>query len=168
MNWMGVPRSWPRLILVMLVLVGFTASASAQTTNDRHAGYNYPEPQSEEVYRSPVPTINGVSRLSRTGFVTGLDQIQKKRPYPPPYHIFTKGKEAEKLIIIAVEENRYNTLFRLRALLASLTADARVSPIITKIGNVEHLNFYDLCKLAGFERITVTNGRDVAHRILIQ
>ena len=132
---------------------------------DRHAGYYYPEALSEEVYQAPLPVIAGVSRLSRVGFVTGLDQQQKQKPYPPTYHMFAKGQDAEKLIIIATEEGRYNTLYRLRGLLASMTADARTSPLFAKLGHVEQLNFFDLAKMAGFKQLTISNGRDISHLV---
>ncbi len=142
--------------------------AGAALAGDRHAGYNYPEPQTEELYKSPVPPIPGVSRRSRISFIVGLDQLQKKYPYPPGYHMYAKGAESEKLIIVAVEEGRYNTLYRLRALLASMTSDARTSPLFAKIGQVERLGFYDLARMAGFKWITITNGKDIAHRVVIE
>ncbi len=135
---------------------------------DRHLGYYYPEPKSEETYQAPLPVLQGVSRFSRVGFVTSLDQLQKQKPYPPTYHMFAKGGDAEKLIIVATEEGRYNTLFRLRGLLASMTADARTSPLFSKLGHVEQLNFFDLLKMVGFKKLTVTNGHDVAHKVIIE
>lgn len=146
----------------------FLFMAILANAEDRYVGYYYPQVQSEETYQAPLPVFAGVSRLSRVGFVTGLDQEQKQRPYPPTYHMFTKGGDAHKLIIIAAEEGRYNTLFRLRGLLASMTADARTSPLFTKIGSVEQLNFFDLLKVAGFKELVVTNGKDIAHRVIIE
>ena len=146
-------------VSVMIV----TASA-----NDRHAGYYYPEPATEETYKAPLPQLPGVSRLSRVGFVTQLDQLQKQKPYPPPYHMFAKGADAKKLIIVATESGRYDTLYRLRGLLASMTADARTSPLFTKLGHVEQLNFFDLLRMAGFKQLTISNGEDIAHRVYFE
>jgi len=138
------------------------ANASAK---DRHAGYYYPAHQTEENYQAPLPKLNGVSRLSRVGFVTQLDQLQKQKPYPPTYHMFAKGGDAQKLIIVATEAGRYDTLYRLRGLLASMTADARTSPLFQKLGHVEQLNFFDLLKMAGFKQLTISNGNDISHRV---
>jgi len=151
--------------LGLAALLSLSISVSA---NDRHSGYYYSEPQSEETYQAPLPTFQGVNRLSRVGFVTQLDQQQKQKPYPPLYHMFAKGGDAEKLIIVATEEGRYNTLYRIRGLLASMTADARTSPLFSKIGNVEQLNFFDLLKMAGFKQLVVSNGKDVSHRVTLQ
>ena len=82
--------------------------------------------------------------------------------------MFAKGGDAQKLIIVATEEGRYNTLFRLRGLLASMTADARTSPLFTKIGHVEQLNFFDLLKVVGFKELVISNGKNIAHRVTLQ
>lgn len=143
----------------------FTSSASA---SDRHVGYYYPEPATSETYTAPLPQIPEATRFSRVGLITQLDQIQKQRPYAPTYHMYVKGGDAEKLIIVATESGRYDTLFRMRGLLASMTADARTSPLFQKLGNVAQLNFFDLLKMAGFKRLTVTNGDDFAHQIFFE
>ena len=153
------------ILFGIFVVAGLPGAAGAQ---DRHAGYYYPQPQSEETYQALLPVFSGVSRLSRVGFVTGLDQQQKQKPYPPVYHMFAKGADAQKLIIVGTEEGRYNTLYRLRGLLASMTADARTSPVFAKIGHVEQLNFFDLIKIVGFKELTITNGSDVSHRVIIK
>ncbi|MEO0328622.1 MAG: hypothetical protein AAF217_08500 [Pseudomonadota bacterium] len=158
----GVKNIVSCLLLVFSLLIATFASAS-----DRHSGYYYPEPQTRETYQAPFAPLDGVSRLSRVGFVTQLDQQQKKRPYPPTYHMFAKGAEAEKLIIVATGSQRYNTLFRLRGLLASMTADARTSPLFKKLGSVEQLNFFDLLRMAGFRQLTISNGSDIAHRVVL-
>lgn len=155
------------------ILLGLTAgimliSSMLANAEDRYVGYYYPQIESEETYQAPLPVFEGVTRLSRVGFVTGLDQQQKQRPYPPIYHMFAKGGDAQNLIIVATEEGRYNTLFRLRGLLASMTADARTSPLFAKIGHVEQLNFFDLLKVVGFNELIITNGKDFAHRVIIQ
>lgn len=156
-----------RLRIYLIALAFFIAPGLA-SAEDRYVGYYYPQVVSEETYQAPLPVFSGVTRLSRVGFVTGLDQQQKQRPYPPIYHMFAKGGEAQKLIIVATEEGRYNTLFRLRGLLASMTADARTSPLFAKIGHVERLNFFDLLKVVGFKELIITNGKNVAHRVTLQ
>lgn len=82
--------------------------------------------------------------------------------------MFAKGGDAEKLIIVATTEGRYNTIFRLRGLLASMTADARLSPLFAKLGQVEQLNFFDLLRMAGFKQLTISNGDDVSHRVYFE
>ena len=72
------------------------------------------------------------------------------------------------LIIVAVRGNSYDTLFRMRGLLATLTAVARATPLFREAAVQEFLTFFDLCKMLGFERITVSDGRSFAHRIVLE
>ncbi len=157
------------LIFALLLSISFTLSGftSVSIGKDNHAGYYYPEVQTTETYISALSKMASVSKRSRVGFTVGLNAKQLKRAYAPGYHMFAKGGQAEKLIIIATEEGRYNTLFRLRALLASLTANARKSPLFTESDTPEKLNFLDLCKLAGFTQVTISNGKDVTHQIFV-
>ena len=89
-------------------------------------------------------------------------------PYPPPFAIFAKGDEAEKLIIVGLYFNSYNTLYRMRALLAILTASSRMTPFFNEVGVEDYFTFFDLAKLLGYTQITVSDGRDFAHRIDIK
>ncbi len=154
-------------VMFAAVLLAMVFGGQPAYAQDRHSGYYYPEPQTVERYTGKIQRLPAVNRLSRIGFVTRMDQLQKKQPYAPTYHMFAKGNEAEKLIIVATERGRYDTIYRLRGLLASMTSGARLSPLFQKVGNVQYLNFLDLLKMAGFERLTITNGDEIAHQIEI-
>ena len=145
----------------MLVMV-LPQPASA---DDSHAGYYYPAPQSSETYISSLNTLPNVSKRSRIGFIIGLTKQQLERGYAPTYHIFAKGYHAQKLIVVATGGDRYNTLFRLRALLAAMTSQARTSPLFAQSRQPENLNFFDLARMAGFTQITISDGDKLAHRI---
>lgn len=157
------------LIFALLLSISITVSGfmSEGFARDSHAGYYYPEAQTTETYISALTKLESVSKRSRVGFIVGLNAKQLNRAYAPGYHMFAKGGQAEKLIIIATEEGRYDTLFRMRALLASLTANARKTPLFTQSDAPEELNFLDLCKLAGFTKVTISNGKDVTHQIFV-
>lgn len=152
--------------LALAALVALFPSVSQ--SSDRHAEYYYPTPQSEETYKARARTLDESGRRSRIAFVTGLTNRMLENPYPPEFAIFAKGTEAQKLIIVAVKGDTYNTLFRMRALLATLTAVARVTPLFKEGAVQDFFTFFDLCKMLGFERITVSDGRDFAHRINIE
>jgi hypothetical protein len=149
-----------------VVFIALVPSASA--AGDRHAGYYYPEPQSREVYKARARTLPEASRRSRIAFVTGLGNRMLKNPYPPQFAIFAKGAEAEKLIIVSLNDNAYNTLYRMRGLLAILTAVARATPLFKEYEVQVYFTFFDLAKMLGFKIITVSDGRDFAHRIVIE
>ena len=90
-----------------------------------HAGYYYPTGATEEVFESKVAALAGVNRKSRVGLVAGLTKRQLDRQYDPGYIIIAKGGDAEKMIIVATQDGRFDTLFRLRALVAALDSEAR-------------------------------------------
>lgn len=160
-----------RLILsVLLVSIGFFAAPSAfgQTTIDRHAGYYYPPPKAIETYRSKARKLAGVNRRRRIAFVVAMANNIQARPYPPYISVFVKGTRAQKLIITAAQDGRLDTIYRVRGLLARMTSVARATPIFREFQVADLLNFLDLLKMLGFEQITVSNGRDFAHQILIK
>jgi hypothetical protein len=101
-----------------LVLGAVVPAVSAE---DRHAGYYYPPPMSEEVYKARARTLPEANRSMRIRFVTGVTQQLQTRPFPPTAAMFAKGAEAEKLIIVALEDGRIDTIYRARALFANLT-----------------------------------------------
>ncbi len=152
--------------IVIVVCLTFYSSPSA--AGDRHAEYYYPTPETEETYKARAQTLEESSRRSRIAFVTGLTNRMLKNAYAPEFAIFAKGEQAEKLIIISVKADTYNTIYRMRALLATLTAVARVTPLFKEGAVQDFFTFFDLCKMLGFQRITVSDGRDFAHRIIIE
>ena len=148
------------------ILIALAPGAGA--AGDRHAGYYYPKPQTREVYKARARTLPEANRRSRIAFVTGLTNRMLKNPYPPQFAIFAKGTEAEKLIIVSLNVNTYNTLYRMRGLLAMLTTVTRSTPLFNENSVQTYFTFFDLAKMLGFKIITVSDGLDFAHRIVIE
>ena len=151
-----------------LAVSGWAATAAQAQSDDRHVGYYYPEPTSTEVYEARAYTVPEASRKVRVAFVTGITNEQNKAPYPPQAAIFAKGAEAEKLIIVALEDGRIDTVFRARAIFAQMTAVARLLPVFSQLGVEDYYTFFDLAMMMGFEQITISNGREFAHQVIIQ
>ena len=154
--------------LAAAVVLAALVAPSARAADDRHAGYYYPEPASTETYKARARTLAGASRAQRIAFVTGVTLKQRERPHPPVIAMFAKGEQAEKLIIVGLVDGRLDTIYRARAVLAMLTATARTTPIFQEYQVEEIFTFLDLCKMLGFERVTISDGRVFAHRILIE
>lgn len=151
-------------VLLLVSSLGLPVKADG----DRHAGYYYPEPSSHETYEARAETSPQATDLSRIGFVTALANGQGSRPYAPPVAVFAKGAEAEKLIMVALEDGRLDTIYRMRAVLARMTASARLLPALRDVGASERYTFLDLLKILGFSQLTVSDGRNFAHQILIE
>ena len=155
-------------------LVGVVLSAPVLSDHkedhdyDRHAGYYYPPPQTRETYKAQAITLPDSDRKRRLGFVTAMTASMVAGNYPPPFAIFAKGDDAEKLIIVSVRAGAYDTIYRGRALLAMLTAIARTTPIFSEFGVEDVFTFFDLAKLLGFQKITISDGDKYAHQIFIE
>ncbi len=158
-----------RSVLGALIILWCAAgAANAAGAADRHAGYYYPIPQTREVYQARVDVLPEASRSLRIGFVTGVTNQLLNKPHAPTAAIFAKGTEAQKLIIVALEDGRIDTIYRARAIFANLTAEARLTPIIQDIGGEENLTFFDLVKMLGFIQITISDGRTFAHQVILE
>ncbi|NKC13152.1 MAG: molybdopterin-guanine dinucleotide biosynthesis protein A [Gammaproteobacteria bacterium] len=151
----------------LLLGVTFLPSTEAAAA-DRHANYYYPPPTTSETYVARAQTFADSNRKRRIFFVTELTNQMMGSPYPPPFALFAKGEEAEKLIITSLYDNGYNTLYRMRGLLAILTSRSRATPIFQEFEVQDIFTFLDLLKLLGFAQLTVTDGDSFAHQIRIE
>ena len=153
-------------LCVVLAFVCYTVPASA---NDRHAGYYYPKPVTTEAYRSRTRTLPDASRQARVAFVTSItNSMVKNSSYPPQFAMYSKGSRQQKLIIVGLRDDAYNTIFRARALLAQLTAVARTTRLVREQMKPSHLTFLDFLNLMGFEQLTVSDGKEFSHQITIR
>jgi hypothetical protein len=134
---------------------------------DHHEGYYYPEPGSFEHYPAQVYTLPESDRVRRQAFVIGLTKQLVGGQYAPSYAIFAKGSVSDKLIIVALGDGQLNTVYRARALLATFTSVARSTTFFQQNTQPDESTFLDLLKLLGFKRVTVSDGRDFAHQIMI-
>jgi hypothetical protein len=155
-----------RLWLAVAGLVAALAGPAA--AQEGHAGYYYPDPQTREEYVSRARMMIDADRSRRLQFTQALTLGQLERPYPPPFAIFAKGDEAEKLIIVSMTAGYADTLYRMRGFLALLTHVSRESPLFTTFKVEEIFTFLDLLKLLGFQQLTVTDGDRFAHQILLK
>ncbi len=135
---------------------------------DRHAGYYYPPPATIEVYEARIDALRDVDRRLRVGFVVALVNGMLKRPFAPEFSVFVGGNEAEKLIIVGNMEGRLDTIYRARALLATLTSMARSTPIFREMNVEDRFTFLDLIRMLGFTQITVSDGDAFSHQILLR
>ncbi len=135
---------------------------------DRHAGYYYPIPATGETYGARAEVLEGANRARRILFVTELTNQMMESPYPPQVAMFAKGDHGQKMIITSLYSDGYNTLYRMRGLLAMMSARARSTPIFKEYRVQDVFTFLDLLKMLGFERLTVTDGERFAHRIEIK
>lgn len=142
--------------------------AANEPGRDRHIGYYYGTLTSKETYVARATPSPDANRAHRVAFVTGLEVEVAKRGHPIPYAIFAKGAEAQKLIIVALMDGPMDTLFRARGVLANLTAQARLTPLLRENNVSDWFTFFDLARVLGFEQITVSDGKSWTHQITLE
>ena len=159
-----------RMALAAGVVAGLCAALAfgPACAEDRHEYYYYPEITSREAYEARARPQPGLGREARLAFVVGQTVVQQARPYPPRYALFAKGDEAEKLIIVGLHGDSFRTLYRARAVLAQLTAAARGTELFRNLEVEDYFTFFDLCRLLGFQQITVSDGENYAHQIALE
>ncbi len=162
-----------RGVAVLAVVVGMGLWAggiepAAAQSNDRLEGYYYPKITSHETYVSRARTLQDSTRARRLGFVSGLTQQLTDMPYAPSYAIFAKGDQSNRLIIVGFGDGQLDTIYRARALFATLTSLSRLTPLFQELQVEELFTFFDLAKLLGFTTITVSDGRKFTHQITIK
>jgi hypothetical protein len=143
------------------------AAPGAAQEKDRHAGYYYPPATVSETYEAEASPLAGANRVRRIGFITIIVTKQLSASYPPPYMMFVKGAQGEKLIIIGMGEYLGN-VYRARALLAQLTAQARTTEVFKEVDTEHRLTFLDLLRMLGFEQVTVSDGKTYTLQIAIK
>ena len=134
---------------------------------DHHEGYYYPKPTSIEHYPARVYTLPESDRVRRQAFVIGLTKQLVGGQYAPSYAVFAKGNGSDKLIIVALADGQLNTIYRARALLATFTSVARSTSFFQQNTQPDESTFLDLLKLLGFKQVTISDGRDFTHQMII-
>ena len=148
-------------------VVAVIAATAAAQDKDRHAGYYYPPPTVTETYEAEASTLRDSNRLRRIGFVTIIVAKSLSASYPPPYIMFVKGADAEKLIIIGMGDYLAG-VYQARALLAQLTTQARTTDVFKEVDPEFKLTFLDLLKMLGFDQVTVSDGKHYSLQIQIK
>lgn len=137
------------------------------TSADAHNNYYYPTPLTIEHYASRVLPLEDSDKIRRLGFVIGMSRQLISDAYAPDYALFAKGDQAQKLIITGLRDGSLDTIYRARALFASLTLVARSTPFFQENTQPEEATFFDLLKLLGFTQVTISDGKKFSHQVII-
>ena len=141
------------------------APMPAKKAQDSHAGYYYPTPGTVEEYTARSRPLAANDRKARLDFVNQFNLSLLAKPYPPQFVLFAKGDNAEKAILVALNGDFANTVYRMRALLALLTTLSRQNDLIKEYKVDDLFTFFDQLRLLGFEQLTVSDGKDFAHQV---
>ena len=151
------------MILRALVL-SMIFGVSAVSANERHIGYYYPEITSSEVF-DRVIRRPGSNKSVRVDFLTTLTQSQLAAPETPRFIFSAKGEGARDLILVALDDEVFRSLYRARAVLAQLTSSIRSSPLIVQQDLQTVATFFDLLQMLEFDSLVITDGTSWSHRV---
>jgi len=154
-------------IMIALFFICSANMAMAQSI-DTYEKYYYPKITSQEVFSRVLLIPPKSDKDVRIGFATSITQAQLAAPESPRFVIFAKGKEAKKLIIIALDDNIFKTLYRARALLAQLTSNLRGNKFLSKQNLTDEGTFYDLLQLMQFESLVISDGETWSHEVVFE
>lgn len=142
--------------------------ATAAAAQDRHAGYYYPEITSEETFDRVVRESGGAGRAVRVDFVNVLTTAQLEAAESPRFVFYVKGEDSSTLILTALDDEVFSTLYRARAILAQLTVSVRKGTFFQQEQLQDVVTFFDLLQLLEFDELLVTDGESWTHRVAFQ
>ena len=154
-----------RAALTPLVAVILMLSAAAAGANDDEEGYYYPPVGSSEVFDRTLANLPPAGPGVRVGFVTGVARRQAEQAHAPRFALVVKGNDKAELIITALDDAVFRTLYRARAVMAQFSASARTTEFFVVNELSEIATFYDMLKMLGFRTLTLTDGDTWSHRV---
>lgn len=152
----------------ILIATALCATLNLSAAAEERDNYYYPPVSSEEVFARGLIQAPAASRAVRTGFTTQITAAQLAAPESPRFVIFAKGDDAQHMIIVALDDQVFKTIFRARAVLAQLTSNARRTDFFVNNGIETQATWFDLVKLLGFDDLVITDGATWTHRIVFR
>lgn len=147
---------------IAFCIFAFLGSVAAA---EERVGYYYPPITSTEIFERTLAATPDADRAVRIGFVTQVTQQQLQAPATPRYVMFAKGAEAEEMIIVALDDHVFASLFRARAIMAQLSAPARQTAFFIEKQLADVATFYDMLKIMGFKTLTLSDGVRWTHQV---
>jgi hypothetical protein len=155
----------------ILIAVIYAAILAVTSAGDALAAgkdsYYYPPVTSEELFSRKIIDNQQPGRAVRVGLMTQITKSQLAAPESPRFVVFAKGSKAQNMIIVALDDDVFKTLYRARAVLAQLTSSARGSEFFAN--NIQdYATWFDLANMLGFEDLVISDGETWSHRVVFE
>ena len=154
-----------RKLMVAVLAVCLMAGGAAA---DEREGYYYPAVTSEEIFKRTMLEVPPPDSLARERFIINVTKAQLAAPHAPRFIVFEKGGDAQHMIIVALDDDVFATLYRARAVLAQLTTNLRGDAFFEESGLLTDATWFDMAKSLGFEDVVISDGRNWAHRVILR
>ncbi len=157
-----------RILIAAIIAVSLgAASLGGAAWAAGKESYYYPPVDSEEVFARKLAVAPLADRTVRVGLTTLTSKAQLAAPESPRFVIFAKGDEAQHMIIIALDDQIFKTIYRARAVLAQLTSNVRGAEFfVNKIR--DDATWFDLAKMLRFEDLVISDGETWSHRVIFE
>lgn len=153
-------------LLALCFAAGLAGTASAQDIEEgRYTGYYYPPITSEEVFTRKIAETPDAPQAVRVNFVTAMTKAQLAAPESPRFVIFEKGQNSQHLIIVALDDDIFRTIFRARALLAQVSSNLRGTDFFREQKLDIEGTLYDMLQVMGFEDLVLSDGATWSHQV---
>jgi hypothetical protein len=154
-----------RASLAALLLSAALCAPLASAAADDEEGYYYPPVGSSETFSRTLAETPEAGPGVRVEFVTHVTRQQFEQAYAPRFALVVKGDRKDELIIVALDDSVFATLYRARAVMAQLSASARTTAFFVENDLSAVATFYDMLKIMGFRTLTLTDGATWSHRV---
>ena len=154
-----------RTLLAACLILTTGLMGGIAAAQDKYVGYYYPEVGSEEEFSRVITDAPLAGKDIRVNFVTTVTKAQLEAPESPRFVLFTKGGQSDTLIMIALDDEIFKTLFRARALMAQLTSNIRGTAFFRQQNLEVTGTFYDMLQLMRFKRLVISDGENWSHQV---
>lgn len=141
------------------------AAGADDGAKDKYENYYYPPVTSEEVFTRVIAATPAANAEVRANFVTSITKAQLDAPENPRFSVFEKGQDSRKLIMIALDDEVFSTLFRARAQLSQITSNMRGTEFFRRQNLHVAGTFFDMIQIMGFESLVISDGETWAHQV---
>ena len=152
-----------RLVLIFLLAIWLNIETGAAA--DRDVSYYYPASNNIETYKARMRTNVNSDRFSRIKIVNMIAAEFNSKSYPARVSIFAKGSKIDKIIVVSLVDGYLDTIYRARALLQTMAPVVRNAPLFREIKGKVFMEFFDLLKISGFKKITVSDGKNFSYQV---
>lgn len=144
-----------------------TAPEAVVVNTETGEGLYYPMITGSEAADIRFTSMPGIGPTERQFLVDQLNFNAMNAERDIPIVVQTAGTDSKTLVIVNIESEEYLTPYIARAMLARMTSMTRFLPAIAEMGLSSEIDFYNMCAVAGFERIVVSDGRGFAHEFTL-
>jgi len=157
-----------RILLTLQLLLWASLAQAQGTTYETSDGYYSPQITSTESFDRVLVNTPPADKKVRIDFVNSATRASLASAAAPQFIFFAKGDDAEKLYVIAVNDDVFKTIYRARAVLARITSTLRANNFLANLGLQNEGTFFDLLQMMHFKTLVISDGEKWAHEVSLE